>query len=110
MPEKISKAKKRAVTAYIGVGSNIAPEKNIPEALKLLSGRTTVVSTSTFYCTRPLENRRQPEYRNGVWRIETKYSPRILKNEILKKIEKALRRVRTKDPTTVFRSNIKFTP
>ena len=97
MPQKKIEGKRKIVTAYIGVGSNIAPGENIPRALELLAHSTLVVATSTFYRTRPLENRRQPEYRNGVWRIETGHSPRVLKYEILKSIEKTLKRARTQD-------------
>jgi dihydroneopterin aldolase/2-amino-4-hydroxy-6-hydroxymethyldihydropteridine diphosphokinase len=95
MPKKKSQGK--ILTAYIGVGSNIAPGENIPKALELLAHSTQVVATSTFFRTSPLESRRQPEYRNGVWRIETEHPPRVLKYEILKNIEKTLKRVRTKD-------------
>lgn len=97
MPQKQSKSKREAVIVYIGVGSNIAPGENIPKAFRHLTDRTAISATSTFYCTKPLGNRNQPEYRNGVWRIETAYAPLELKNQILKKIEKALKRERSED-------------
>jgi 2-amino-4-hydroxy-6-hydroxymethyldihydropteridine diphosphokinase len=97
MPQKKSERTSRPVTAYIGVGSNILPEKNIVEALRLLSERTSVRNTSTFYRTAPLERRDQPEYRNGVWQIATLYSPEILKYKILREIENILKRKRGED-------------
>ncbi len=97
MPQKKAEPTRNPVTAYIGVGSNISPEKNIIEALRLLSERTSVLNTSTFYRTAPLKHRDQPEYRNGVWQIATSYSPEILKYEILREIERILKRERGKD-------------
>ncbi|MEJ2110427.1 MAG: 2-amino-4-hydroxy-6-hydroxymethyldihydropteridine diphosphokinase, partial [Acidobacteriota bacterium] len=89
--------KKITTTAYIGVGSNIDPEENIPKALHLLSEEVLVDGTSTFYRTRPLNNRNQPEYRNGVWRVLTGYPRSTLKNKILRNVEKVLKRIRSKD-------------
>jgi 2-amino-4-hydroxy-6-hydroxymethyldihydropteridine diphosphokinase len=91
MPQKMKREEK---SAYIGVGSNIEPGEHIPKALDLLSKRAAVRATSTFYRTRPIGDRDQPEYRNGVWRIET---PRLLKSGILRDIERILKRTRSAD-------------
>lgn len=82
---------------YISVGSNIEPEKNIIEALNLLQKKVKITSTSTFYVTKPIGNIIQPDYLNGVWEIETEIPPKKLKFKILRKIEKKLKRKRTKD-------------
>ena len=41
-------------TVYIGVGSNIDPEANIPAAIKLLAGRVKVIAVSTFIPRPPI--------------------------------------------------------
>ena len=89
--------KPSTATAYIGVGSNIDPEKNIEAALVKLIGHVEVTGCSTFYRTEPLDNRIQETYLNGVWRITTQKLPGELKHNVLKKIEHELCRVRTED-------------
>ncbi len=85
------------LSAYIGVGSNIRPETNIPAALNLLRRRVRVTGTSTFYRTPAVDRPDQPDYRNGVWRIETAAAPRDLGRDVLRPIEDQLGRVRTAD-------------
>jgi 2-amino-4-hydroxy-6-hydroxymethyldihydropteridine diphosphokinase len=82
---------------YIGVGSNIHPDKNIPGALSLLKDKVCVKATSIFYYTLPLGNRNQALYCNGVWKVKTTIDPYALKFEILRPIESSLGRVRGKD-------------
>jgi dihydroneopterin aldolase/2-amino-4-hydroxy-6-hydroxymethyldihydropteridine diphosphokinase len=80
---------------YIGVGSNINPEKNIPSALRLLKKETEICAVSTFYYTKPLHYQDQSDYCNGVWKINTLISPYELKFNLLRKIESALGRIRS---------------
>jgi 2-amino-4-hydroxy-6-hydroxymethyldihydropteridine diphosphokinase len=87
----------RAIRAFIAVGSNVAPERNIPEALEQLQSRTRVMDCSTFYRTPPLNRPDQPTFVNGVWKIETAMLPRALKFDLLRPIEARLGRVRSKD-------------
>lgn len=84
--------------AFVAVGSNVDPERNILAALALLSERTRIVGVSPFYRTQPIVRSEQEEFRNGVFRIETTFSPRTLKFEVLRPVEAALGRVRTNDP------------
>jgi 2-amino-4-hydroxy-6-hydroxymethyldihydropteridine diphosphokinase len=87
----------RPVTVYIGVGSNIEPEANILRALDLLGRCSRVTATSTFYRTPAIARTEQPDYLNGVWRIETPLAPRDLKFNVLRRIEEQLGRVRGPD-------------
>lgn len=87
----------RSVTMYIGVGSNIEPEANILRALDLLERCSRVTATSTFYRTPAIGRPEQPDYLNGVWRIETPLAPRDLKFGELRRIEEQLGRVRGSD-------------
>jgi len=84
-------------TVYIGVGSNIDPETNIPAAIKLLAGRVKVRALSTFYATAPMCCRDSSYFINGVIAVETDIPPRELKHFVLREIEDSLGRVRTAD-------------
>lgn len=86
------------VQAFVAVGSNIHPERNILEAVALLAEAVHVASTSTFYRSPPVERPEQPDFRNGVIEIRTSRSPRPLKFDVLRSIEDRLGRVRTRDP------------
>ena len=87
----------KGVNAYISVGSNIEPEKNIPEALEKLKKYVSVKAISTFYRTVPIGRPEQPAFLNGVWQIDAEQSARELKFDILRQIEAELGRVRTED-------------
>ncbi len=86
-----------AVTAYIGVGSNINPAQNIERALSALNRRIKVTAVSTMYRTKPLSGRLQEDYINGVWAVETGIPPRELKETVLAPTETLLGRIRTED-------------
>ena len=85
------------VEAFIGVGSNIQPERNITDALARLSKRADIKVISTFYKTTPILRKDQDDYLNGVWQISTSMSPEKLKFDVLRKIEQELHRNRESD-------------
>lgn len=87
----------RAVEAFIAVGSNIEPERNIPAALEMLREAVCVTAVSTMYRTAPLGRPEQPPFVNGVWRVRTRLGARELKFAVLRRIEARLGRVRTGD-------------
>ena len=80
----------RASETFIAVGSNVNPSLQIPEALRLLSERVPVCAVSTFYQTKAIGRPEQPDYRNGVFKIEADMSPLDLKMHILRDIERQL--------------------
>ncbi len=82
---------------FIGIGSNIEPEKNILAAVKMLKTLVKVVELSTFYQTPPMGNHDSPDFINGVALIETDISARELKFETLRSIEISLGRLRTEN-------------
>lgn len=54
------------------MGSNINPEKHIPEALKSVQAFAVVTGISTHFRTLPVNNdHSQNNYLNGVWRMTT---------------------------------------
>ncbi len=85
------------VGAYIGVGSNIEPERNITDALTRLSKHVDITGISSFYKTSPLLRENQDDYLNGVWQISTSILPEELKYGVLRRIEKELHRNREAD-------------
>jgi 2-amino-4-hydroxy-6-hydroxymethyldihydropteridine diphosphokinase len=85
------------VAAYVAVGSNIRPEEHIPAALDRLQRALRVTASSTFYRTAALDRPADPDFLNGVWRVETDLAPRSLKDNVLRCIENELGRVRSPD-------------
>jgi 2-amino-4-hydroxy-6-hydroxymethyldihydropteridine diphosphokinase len=83
--------------AFIAVGSNIEPERNIVAALGLLRNRMRLTSSSTFYLTEPIGPPDQPRFINGVWRIDTTLSPKQVRDELLRPAEEELERRRCAD-------------
>jgi len=82
---------------FIGIGSNIEPEKNILRAVEMLGRERRIVAVSTFYHTEPERGREQPEFVNGIVEIDTDIPPEILKRDVLRPIEDALGRRRSED-------------
>lgn len=82
---------------YIGIGSNIEPERNIPRALDLLARKTDLVAVSPFYRSAALNRPEQPPFLNGACCVATTLSPRALKTDVLRAIEATLGRVRCED-------------
>lgn len=84
-------------TAYIAIGSNIEPERNIPAALELLRLKTSLTALSHFYETPAIDRPEQPNYLNGMARVECVHSASVLKYDVLRTIEAELGRQRTDD-------------
>ncbi|BBI99965.1 2-amino-4-hydroxy-6-hydroxymethyldihydropteridine diphosphokinase [Ferrigenium kumadai] len=83
--------------AFIGIGSNIEPAKNVRAAIHSLARQTRLIGVSTVYCTDALERLEQPPYFNCVAEIETELSPVQVKHAMLRPIENELWRIRTQD-------------
>ncbi len=83
--------------AFIGMGSNIDPDRNLQEALRMLASRVRVLTISTVLETEPLGRPEQPRYYNCIAVIETALSPHELKLNVLRDIENRLGRVRGED-------------
>jgi dihydroneopterin aldolase/2-amino-4-hydroxy-6-hydroxymethyldihydropteridine diphosphokinase len=84
-----------AARAFVAVGSNIEPARNVREALRLLASRVRVAGVSTVYRTKPLGRPEQEDYYNCVVEVETDAPPLALRSGTLRKIEEALGRERT---------------
>ncbi len=77
--------------AVIGVGSNIEPERNVPEARRHIAQRHRVVAASPFVQTRPVGYADQPDFTNGALLVETAVDRERLRAD-LKAIETMLGR------------------
>ena len=79
---------------YVSLGSNISPEKNLNEALRLLRNYTTVLALSPIYRTEPRGWKAQDRFLNMAAKIHTFRSPLRFKTEVIDRIEMELKRVR----------------
>jgi 2-amino-4-hydroxy-6-hydroxymethyldihydropteridine diphosphokinase len=82
---------------YILLGSNIDKERNLPEAVRLLTTLERVVAVSSVYETAPVGLEDQPHFFNAAVQVETDLTAAAFRRQVLAKIEQLLGRVRTAD-------------
>ena len=87
----------QTVDAFVSVGANIDPERNVVEALRLLRQSVRITGVSTFYRTKAVGRPKQQDFLNGVWKVATDIAPRSLKFDVLRDIERRLGRIRRAD-------------
>jgi 2-amino-4-hydroxy-6-hydroxymethyldihydropteridine diphosphokinase len=86
---------KQAVTAYIGLGSNLGDrEANISHALEMLSRDVVIVVVSSLYETEPWGYTAQPRFLNAACGIKTGQPPLSLLG-ILQRVERVVGRTTT---------------
>jgi 2-amino-4-hydroxy-6-hydroxymethyldihydropteridine diphosphokinase len=85
------------VRAYIAVGANIDPHRNIMDALDILSTQISIHAVSTFYRTAPVNRPEQSDFLNGVVAVDTDVGALALKKRILRPLEKKMGRTRSSD-------------
>jgi 2-amino-4-hydroxy-6-hydroxymethyldihydropteridine diphosphokinase len=83
------------IEVYISLGSNIDPEKNILEAIRLLSDYVKILGVSTVYRTEPIGTSSQNDYYNCVLKVETDKEPQTLKFNVLRSVEYKMGRRRS---------------
>jgi GTP cyclohydrolase I len=87
------------IPALISLGSNIDPERNLPQAMSMLSRRPGIrlrAASSIYESAAVGASAPQPAYLNAAVLVETDLQPQALKMA-LRSIEAALGRVRTAD-------------
>lgn len=81
--------------AFIGIGSNIQPERFIVMALERLNQKLTITSVSNFYRTKAVGTALgQDDFINGMISIETELTAKQLKYSVLREIEFELGRLK----------------
>lgn len=83
--------------AYLSLGSNIEPVKNLRAALELLATQTRLIAVSSVWETTPVRLADQPNFLNAAVVVETPLTAAQLKQNILASIEQQLGRVRQTD-------------
>ena len=85
--------------AFVTVGSNIDPERNLRAAVQLLGAheQVSVVATSPVYETAPVGKTDQADFLNAAVLVQTTMTAESLKKNVLSSIEQQLGRVRTSD-------------
>ena len=81
--------------AYLSLGSNIEPERNLPAAVSWLGRWGHVRAISTVWESPPLGFADQPHFLNAAALLETGLSAQGLRREAITSVETALGRVRT---------------
>jgi 2-amino-4-hydroxy-6-hydroxymethyldihydropteridine diphosphokinase len=81
--------------AYLSLGSNIAPERNLPAAVRRLGKFGRVAAVSAVWESSPVGDTDQPDYLNAALLLETPLSARELRETAIAAVEAALGRVRT---------------
>jgi 2-amino-4-hydroxy-6-hydroxymethyldihydropteridine diphosphokinase len=83
--------------AYLSLGSNIEPERNLPAAVARLTRYGGVKAVSSVWESPPVGLSDQPNFLNAVVLLETELSAPALREEAIAAIESALGRVRTEN-------------
>ncbi len=84
---------------FLSLGSNIAPEVNLPAAVALLRRWTVVLAVSPVYRSPPQGDAGQPHFLNMAVKAHTLREPIEFKRSVIDRIEKQLKRVR--DPQNI---------
>jgi 2-amino-4-hydroxy-6-hydroxymethyldihydropteridine diphosphokinase len=81
--------------AYLSLGSNIEPERNLPAAVTQLARFGRIRAVSTVWQTAPIGFADQPDFLNAAALLETPLSAQALREQVIVQIEQNLNRVRT---------------
>jgi 2-amino-4-hydroxy-6-hydroxymethyldihydropteridine diphosphokinase len=86
-----------AQSFVIGLGSNVEPERHLPEAVRLLGKRAEVIAASSAWATAAVGPPGQPPFVNAAVLLRVDLAPERVKPELLRPVEAAMGRVRTPD-------------
>lgn len=87
----------RVNRVFLSLGSNIDKERNLPAAVALLREWTNVRAVSPVYETAPMGLRQQASFLNAAVLIETPLDAVEVKDELIGRLERTLKRERTAD-------------
>ena len=81
----------------IGLGSNVEPERHLPQAVRLLAERAEVLAVSAAWATAAVGPPGQPPFVNAAVLLRADVPPERVKPALLRPVEAALGRLRTAD-------------
>jgi 2-amino-4-hydroxy-6-hydroxymethyldihydropteridine diphosphokinase len=84
--------------AYLALGSNIEPEKNLPAAVRLLSEYGELRAVSSVWETPPVGDSDQPNFWNAAVLLVTPEPAETFHVRVIRPLEQQLHRVRTANP------------
>jgi len=90
--------------AWLLLGSNIHPERNLPLAVASIAKQETLLAVSSVWQSPPSDGSDQPDYLNAAILIRTPKSPVEIYADVIAPIEQSLGRMRKADkfaPRTV---------
>lgn len=80
--------------ALLSLGSNIEPVANLKAAVDRLAASSNLLAVSSVWETKPLGLTDQPNFLNAAAMVETRFSAREFKLDVIRRIERELGRVR----------------
>ena len=83
-------------TVYLGLGSNIAPQENLPKALERPAQAVTILAVSPTWQT-PAVGSPGPDFFNAAVSLRTALSREELKTRVIRPTKDELGRIRTVD-------------
>jgi len=98
---KASSADCTLALAHVGLGSNLAPDLHLVRAVLEIRVHAKALAASRFYrnpAYAPPSRQQQPEFVNGVLRVQVCSSLDEFRYGTLRRIESRLGRIRTSDP------------
>ena len=86
-----------APAIVIGLGSNVEPERHLPQAVRLLAERAEILAFSSAWATAAVGPPGQPPFVNAAVLLRAEVPPQRVKPVLLRPVEAAMGRVRTAD-------------
>lgn len=86
-----------AQAIVIGLGSNVEPERHLPQAVRLLAERAEILTVSSPWATAAVGPPGQPPFVNAAVLLRAEVPPERVKAVLLRPVEAAMGRLRTPD-------------
>lgn len=80
--------------AFLALGSNISPEENLPQAVRLLEESGRILGRSSVWQSKPVGDTNQADFLNAAVLLETELAASEICLEVIPQIERDLYRVR----------------
>ncbi|QDV50932.1 2-amino-4-hydroxy-6-hydroxymethyldihydropteridine diphosphokinase [Gimesia fumaroli] len=80
--------------AFLALGSNICPEENLPQAVRLLEESGRIIGRSSVWQSKPVGDTDQDDFLNAAVLLETEWDVSEICLKVIPEIEHELHRVR----------------